>query len=144
MNQPDKKEIKDWCKRNFAFIQKKADGYTNKLGIKKVKVTSGKWTGYRFSGRKLFFSDEYVNLLNDRQIDIVIAHEIGHAYIGLSFQEFFNGRCYFQEMRADRICKELTDVTLDEWRELICFTLSNFHGARLHPLEYSIRKQAFM
>jgi len=128
----------------FIGLQKKADIFTKQLGIKKVNVVPGKWTGYRYFGRKLMLSNEFILSLNERQIAIILAHEVGHAYHGMSFSAFINGRCYVNEMRADNVCKLLTGTNLDEWRELIRFTYTNFTGARLHPLEYSIRKQAFI
>ncbi|MBZ8699095.1 hypothetical protein H5S42_22445 [Escherichia coli] len=125
-------------------LQCKADEFTNNLGIKKVKVCSGKFTGYRYFGRKLMFADNFIEHLSERHLTIILAHEIGHAFYGLSLSSFFNGRCYIDEMKADSMCKHLTGTNLDEWRSVIYYTAKFYPNILLNPVEYTTRKNAFI
>ncbi|HAY0757347.1 TPA: hypothetical protein ACWZI3_004446 [Escherichia coli] len=131
---------------NYALnsLQCKADKFTHDLGIKKVKVCSGKCTGYRYFGRKLMFANNFIEHLNERHLTIILAHEIGHAFYGMSLSSFFNGRCYVDEMKADSICKRLTGANLDEWRAVIYCTAPFYPNMLLNPVEYTTRKQAFI
>ncbi|EBL9679060.1 hypothetical protein DO315_24520 [Salmonella enterica] len=125
-------------------LQMNANSFTKQLGIKDVKVCFGKFTGYRYFRRRLMFSLEFVQSLPDRHLQIILAHEIGHAFHGMSISSFFNGRCYFDEMKADLICKLLTGADMIEWKNVIHTTARFYPGMFLNPVEYTTRKQAFI
>ncbi|OSK15959.1 hypothetical protein EAMG_05277 [Escherichia coli M056] len=90
------------------------------------------------------FSVEFIQSLPERHLQIILAHELGHAFYGMSVSSFFSGRCYMDEMKADSICKLLTGADLTEWKNVIHSTARFYPGFTLNPIEYTTRKQAFI